>query len=244
MFFGKFVGGGVTGLAEEALHHAHLGIEVVHFGDEDSFGRGGDDGGAPFEFSLVTENDVFETFEEVGCEFGFEAGFADELVTEDDVALQNAAAAAGGDKVALVFDGFADVVGEDAGEGEVGVDFWIEREKGTGGAGHVAGVFEQAVAVGVVHGDSGRRDAEGLADFVEHGLHSRAKVGVCNGGDVCLEFGPEGVAVFGSSFDEVGEVRRAGDLVGGESFGTKQARGEAVLVVFEFSFDADDAAFL
>ena len=103
----------------------------------------------------MAEHDVFEPFEALGIELGAQTGFADELVAEHDVALENSAAAALGREGALVFDGFSRVVHEDAGHREVGVDFGIEREQGFAGARHVGRVFEQAVTIGVVHCDGG-----------------------------------------------------------------------------------------
>lgn len=52
MFIGKFII--FSGLAKQALHHAHFSIEVVDFGDEDRLGRGGDNGCAPLELTLMT----------------------------------------------------------------------------------------------------------------------------------------------------------------------------------------------
>jgi hypothetical protein len=70
----------------------------------------------------VAEDDVFETLEEIGGELVLETVFAGELVAEDDVALEQAAAALADGQPGLVLDGLADVVQEDAGEGEVGMD--------------------------------------------------------------------------------------------------------------------------
>jgi len=107
------------------LDHAHFGVEVVDHADEHGLGRGGVDGGAPLGLALVAEDDVFEAFEAVGVEFVFHPGFTRELVAEDDVALEDAFAGAFGRERAFVLDDFAGVVEEDAGEGEVGVDFGI-----------------------------------------------------------------------------------------------------------------------
>lgn len=87
--FGKFVGATV---AQDALDHAHFGVEVVHHRDEDGFRRGSHCGGTPFQFALVAEDDVFEAFEERGVEFVFQTVFASKLVTEDDVAVEDASA--------------------------------------------------------------------------------------------------------------------------------------------------------
>jgi hypothetical protein len=67
--FGKLVSLG--GLAEGALNHAHLGVEIVDHRNEDRFRRRGVDGGAPFGFTLMREDDVFEAFEESGASLAF-----------------------------------------------------------------------------------------------------------------------------------------------------------------------------
>lgn len=71
------------------MDHAHSGIEVIDHGDEDGFWGCGHDGGAPFEFALMREDDVFEAFEEVWFEIGDDSGFADDAIAEDDVALED-----------------------------------------------------------------------------------------------------------------------------------------------------------
>ena len=231
-------------MAEQALDHAHLGVEIVDLRDEHGFGCGGDDGGAPFEFALVAEHDVFEALEQVGIELRLDAGLADELVAEDDVALQDAPAALRRDKFALVFDDLAGVVHEHAREREVGVDLRVKRQQRARGAGHVHGVFEQAVAVGVVHRHGGRRHAELLADVVEEGLHRGAQLGVPDGGDVLVEFGPQRVGILRCRFHQIGQQRRTRQLVECDGLGAQELGREAVLVVVDLRLEADDAALL
>src|SRR5690606_10391144 len=98
---------------------------------------GGHGGGTPFEFALVAEDDVFETFEEIGREFGHKSGFANHAIAEDDVALEDADAAFANGELAGVFDDFSDVVQEAAAEGEIGIDFLVKREETFADSGHV-----------------------------------------------------------------------------------------------------------
>ena len=139
VFFGELVG--LAGLAEEALDHAHLGVEVVQLSDEDGLGRRGDHGCAPLKFALVTENYVFEAFEQIMVELHREPGLTDELVAEHDVPLKDASATARGSKLALILDHLAGVVQEHAGHREVGVDLGIEREHRATNASDVDGVL-------------------------------------------------------------------------------------------------------
>ena len=118
---------GLTGLAEQALHHAHLGVEVVDLRNEHGLGGRGDDGCAPLQLALVAEHDVLETFEQVGVELGLEPGLADELVAENDMALEDALAALGGDQVALVFDHLAGVMHQHAGQRDELEEFEINE---------------------------------------------------------------------------------------------------------------------
>jgi len=160
------------------------------------------------------------------------------------VTLENPFAAAGGGEVAFVLDDFTRVVHEDASEGEVGVDFGVEREQRTTRTGHVRGVLEQAVPVGVMHRDGGGRGAELFADLVEDRLHGRADFGVLERGDVRLKFGPEYIGIFGGSLDEIGHEGRAGELFGAQRLGAQQAGRKTILIIIHARFDADDAAFL
>ena len=77
---------------------------------------------------------MLEALEEIGGELVLETVFAGELVAEDDVALEQAAAALADGQPGLVLDGLADVVKEDAGEGEVGMDLRVQRQERAGGA--------------------------------------------------------------------------------------------------------------
>ena len=114
---------------------------------------------------------MFEALKALGIEFGFEAGLADELVAEDDVALENAAPTALCRERAFVFDGFAGVVEENACHRQIGVDFGIDRQQRAAGPRHVRRVFEQTVAIGVMHRDGGRRPTKLLTDFIKDCLH-------------------------------------------------------------------------
>ena len=101
------------------------------------------------------QDDVLQPLQQFGREFHFHPGLAGELVTEDDVALQNAAAAAFRGERALVFDHLAGVVQQDAGHREVRMHFAVEGQQRFAGAGHVCRVLQQTVAIGVVHRDGG-----------------------------------------------------------------------------------------
>ena len=125
------------------------------------------------------------------------------MVAEDNVALENAAPTAFGGERAFVFDGFAGVVEENARQSQIGVDFGINWQQRAAGPRHVRRVFEQAVAVGVVHRDGRRRPTKLITDFIEDRLHRRAQFWVADAGDETLEFHPEGGAIFRSHLDEV-----------------------------------------
>ena len=59
------------------------------------------------------------------------------------------------------------------------------------------------MTVGVVHSERGGGDAKGVADFLEHGLHRSAQLGVGDGRDLCLKFSPERLTVLGRCFHQV-----------------------------------------
>src|SRR5258708_4875215 len=77
--FGEFFIG--DSLAQGGLDHALLGVKVIDKRDKNRLGGGRQDGGTPFEFTLVAGNNVLQAFEPVGIEFRFEAGLACELIT-------------------------------------------------------------------------------------------------------------------------------------------------------------------
>jgi twitching motility protein PilT len=85
---------------------------------------------APLELSLVAEDDVLQALGPLGVELRLERGLSDELVAEDDVALQDAAPAPPRGERPLVLDRLAGVVEEDAGHRQVRVDLGIEGQEG------------------------------------------------------------------------------------------------------------------
>ncbi len=132
---------------------------------------------------------------------------------------------------------------EDAGHGEVGVHLGVEREQGLAGAGHAGGVLEQAVAIGVVHGNGGGRVAEALADLLEGAAHRHAQLVVPDGVDAGLELGPERVAVFRRELDQrVHQAGLGGELFLGERDGLEELGGEAALEGIVAPLDAQHGA--
>ena len=117
---------GLRSGAEGALHHAHARIEVIDHGNENGFGRCSPGGGAPSGFALVTQHDMFESFEPIGIEMGHDASFADNGITEDNVTLQNALAGTAGAQSAFIFGHFPRVMDQDSGDDQVGVGFRVE----------------------------------------------------------------------------------------------------------------------
>ena len=109
------------------MHHAHFCIEIVDHRDEDGFGRSGHCGGAPFLFTLVAEDNMFETLGQVRIEFRFQRGLACGAEAKHDVTLQGADAAYLGGEIAFVFLEFTDVVQDDPGNGEIAIDLRVER---------------------------------------------------------------------------------------------------------------------
>ena len=231
------------GIAEDALDHAHFSVEVVDHGDEDGFGGGGHSGGAPFFFALVTENNVFEALGQVGVEFGLDRGFAGGAEAEYDVALQGADAADLGGEISLILFELTDVVEENAGDGEVGIDLRVEGEERPRGTHHVGGVFEQAVAVGVVHADRGGTGTELRPHFVHHALYGLAQLCMLDRGDGFFDVGPEFPFRFRWDFDELMEHALGFRFGRVDFFGGLETRGEAILVIFRLASEADNGAF-
>ena len=83
------VGGGTEGV----LDHTHFGIEVVDHGDKDSFRGSGLNCGAPFEFSLMGEDNMLKPVYKSILEAALESGPTDHPVPENDVTVEMSEAA-------------------------------------------------------------------------------------------------------------------------------------------------------
>ena len=100
-------------VSQRPLHHAHLGVQLVHLRHEDGLRRRRKRRRPPFELPLVAEDDVLEALGPVGIELCLDRRPAHELVAEHDVALEDPPAAAPGRERPLVLDRLARVVQED-----------------------------------------------------------------------------------------------------------------------------------
>ena len=71
---------------------------------------------------------MFEALGQVGVELGEKSGFSRDSEADDNMPLKSADAAGFDGEVALVFFEFSDVVKNDTGQCQVGVDLWVDRE--------------------------------------------------------------------------------------------------------------------
>ena len=104
-------------------------------------------------------------------------------------------------------------------------------------------VFEQSVAVGVVHGDRRRRPAKRLADFLEDAADRQAQFVVPDAVDESLDFQPERRGIFRWSFDEVVEHARRPKFAFVECGRAGQSRRKPALIEIDFPLDAHHGAF-
>ena len=78
------------------------------------------------------------------------------------------------------------------------------------------GVLQQAVAVGVVHGNRRRRPLKNLADLFENPAYGHAQFVVLNRVDKVLEFSPKFAGGFGRDLDQVVDQSRGAEFLIGE----------------------------
>ena len=177
-----------------------------------------------------------------GSSLALSAARCGELEAQDDVPGEDAVPAPPGSQRPLVLDRLARVVQENSGHREVGIHLGIERQKGAPGSGHVDGVLEQAVAVGMVHLHGRGRRAEGVAQFVEDRPHGRPQRGTADRFDRGGEFRPQRRGVLGRSFHQIFDGG-GGQLLGLEDGRAAQARRQPALEAVGFPLDPDRRPF-